>query len=165
MRELKPLQMAVDMLQRQRDETAQVLAQRRAQHTLAEQQLQQINGYAAELQSKWLSRAGTPDAALLHHHYQFLAKLDQAVAYQHRVLAMHDQQIAQAQSQLIEAEHKLLRFEQVLTARRNEFNHRRQRREQKNMDDMAAQAYVRRQRRQAAAAELEWAADLPTQAV
>lgn len=165
MRELKPLQMAVDMLQRQRDDAARHLAQRRAQRTVAEQQLEQLNTYAAEIQSKWIARPSSPDAAVLHHHYQFLAKLDQAVAYQHRVLGLNDQQIAQAQGKLIEAEHQLMRFEHVLKARQTEFNQRRQRREQKNMDDMAAQTFVRRQRRQAGRAEVEWAVDLPMESV
>lgn len=147
MSDLRPIELAADMAKRQRDEVARLVAQRQAQKQAAVQQLQQLQTYVNETENKWIRRDVASDAAVMHHHYQFLEKLQHAIGYQARVIQTHEAQIAQAQAALIEAEHKLKRFLHVLDVRKAEIARSHARQEQKQMDEMAAQMAARQSRR------------------
>lgn len=147
MSESRPLVLAADMARRQRDEVAQLVAQRQAQRQGAVMQLEQLQAYVQETENKWIGRGQATDAAVLHHHYQFIEKLDHAMAYQRRVIQTHDAQIVQAQSALVAAEHKLKRLTHVLDARQAVIDQRQARQEQKQMDAMASMMMLRQVRR------------------
>lgn len=147
MANFRPLALAADLAMRQRDDVARTLAQRQGQKQAALMQLQQLQAYVNETENKWINRHVASDGAVMHHHYQFLEKLAHAIDYQHRVIQTHEVQIAQAQAALIEAEHKLKRFQHVLDARKAAIAQGRARQEQKQMDEMAAQMAARQARR------------------
>jgi flagellar FliJ protein len=144
--DLRPLELAADMAKRQRDEVARRVAQRQAQRQSATLQLQQLQAYVVETENKWIARTMASDAAVMHHHYQFLEKLQHAIGYQERVIQTHASQIAQAQSALVEAEHKLKRFQHVLDTRKSTIADKRMRQEQKQMDEMASRMAARQSR-------------------
>lgn len=148
MSNLRPLEMAADLARRQRDEVARMVAQRQAQRQSAVQQMQQLQAYVTETESKWIERGKASDAAVMHHHYQFLDKLQHAIQFQERVIQTHDGQILQAQKALVEAEHKLQRFQHVLDARKAVIVSQQMRQEQKQMDEMASQMASRMAARQ-----------------
>ena len=155
MSDLRALDLAADMALRERDEVARTLAQRRGQRQMAVQQLEQLQAYVLETENKWMDRQSASAAAVLHHHYQFLGKLDHAIAYQQRVIQGQDMQLAQVQQALLEAEHKLNRFEHVLKRKRAEIALRQERQVQKQMDEMATNMVVRKARRQEAMQQAE----------
>lgn len=147
MANLRPLELASDMAKRQRDDAARVVAQRQGQKQAAAMQLQQLQAYVSETENKWIGRNVASDAAVMHHHYQFLEKLQHAIDYQQRVIQTHEAQITQAQTALIAAEHKLKRFQHVLDTRRAVIAQGQARQEQKQMDEMASQMMARQSRR------------------
>ena len=67
-------------------------------------------------------------------------------SYSNWVIQTHASQIAQAQSALVEAEHKLKRFQHVLDTRKSTIAGKRMRQEQKQMDEMASQMAARQSR-------------------
>jgi flagellar FliJ protein len=149
----KSLVLAIDLATLRRDE-AQGQVQRTLQaQSFAQDQMTQLQQYGQETEQRWISGAQlstTPE--LLLHHYQFMARLNQAITLQEGVLANHQQRLAAAQQQLLQAEFRLASLKQVLAVRQATLAKTRQRQEQKQMDEFASQQ-VRRQQRQQAESE------------
>ena len=74
----------------------------------------------------------------MHHHFQFLAKLDHAIAFQRNVLQGQGQRVEQARQALLAAEQHQSRFEKIQTMRQQAHALELQRTEQKLMDEMAS---------------------------
>jgi flagellar FliJ protein len=86
---------------------------------------------------------------MLHHHYQFMERLNQAITLQDGVLASNRQRVEAARQLLIQAEFRLASFKQVLATRQAAVTKTRQRQEQKQMDEFASRQTQRQQRLQA----------------
>jgi len=148
MKALKAVQIAIDLAQRRRDDAAKVLAQAVQHQQAAQGQMDQLQAYARETESKWINRAQvSASPALMQHHYQFMAKLDQAVVFQQSVLQNHEHRVSQVRQALVEAEQRLNSFEHVLASRQAQNNAVLNRRQQRETDELASRMGLQRNRR------------------
>jgi flagellar FliJ protein len=147
---LKTLDLAITVANRKRDEAGQALAQAQQRQIAAQQQLDQLRSYAHETETRWESQArvcAMPE--LMQHHYQFMARLDQAVQMQLRNVADQAQWVALAQKALLAADLRVATLRQVRAHKQAEIDRLQRRREQRAMDEMAANRYALSVREQA----------------
>ena len=147
MSEQKSLLLAIDLATARRDE-AQAQLQRSVQtEAFAQDQMQQLQQYAQETEQRWMQGAQVSTSPeMLQHHYQFMARLNQAIQLQEGVLINNRQRVDAARQALVQAEARLASFKQVLAIRRAALTKTRQRQEQKQMDEFASQQSQRQQR-------------------
>jgi flagellar FliJ protein len=138
---------AIHLAESRRDQALAVLQQQRGRHQHALGQMDQLQQYAHETESRWTRGAQigtTPE--LLHHHYQFMGRLNQAVILQQDVLATSRAKIQAAEAELLQTEFRVASLKLVLKKRQAEQVQREQRREQKQMDEFAAMQTLRQMR-------------------
>lgn len=137
---------AVELAERRRDAARQTLASVQGARQAAQAQLDQLTGYAAETQQRWGPKAGAAvQPEVMHHHYQFLGRLDHAIGLQTQTLSGQDQRVAQARQALLQAELRLTSLRKVLERRRADLAQQQQRREQKQTDERASLRAATRQ--------------------
>ena len=136
---LNALTVAVEVASRKRDEARRLLQDAQGAQQAAQDQLNQLQGYARETEGRWGMRA---DAAVqpevMFHHYQFMDRLGHAVGLQTGVVSDHASRVQDATRTLLEAELRLASLRKVLERRRAEVALQQQRREQKQTDERAA---------------------------
>ena len=126
---------AVDLAERQRDAARQTLANMQSARQAAQAQLEQLSGYAAETEQRWGMKEGAAvQPEVMHHHYQFMGRLDHAIGLQTQAVSGQDRRLQQAQQTLLQAG-----LRKVLEHRRAELAREQQRREQKQTDERASQ--------------------------
>ncbi|TXT38895.1 MAG: flagellar FliJ protein [Comamonadaceae bacterium] len=109
--------------------------------------MNQLQQYADETEKRWTTNAQistTPE--LLHHHYQFMGRLQHAILLQENVLRASEDRVKLAQQQLLQAEFRIASLKQVLVKRQAEVEKRLQRRDQKQMDEFASMQILRQVR-------------------
>jgi flagellar protein FliJ len=146
----KSLLLAIDLATSRRDEALAQLQRTVHSEAFAQDQMNQLQQYAQETESRWMQGAQVSTSPeMLHHHYQFMARLSQAMTLQDGVLASNRQRVEAARELLMQAEFRLASFKQVLATRQAAVTKTRQRQEQKQMDEFASQQTQRQQRLQA----------------
>lgn len=146
----KTLNLAIEVSERRRDQASQQLGQAQQRHIAAQQQLDQLQSYAQETEARWESQArvcALPE--LMHHHFQFMARLDQATAMQQRAVAEHLRWVDLARKALLAAELRVATLRQAVRNKQAVLDVQLQRREQRQMDEMAANRYAMTAREQA----------------
>lgn len=141
------LLLAIDLAVAKRDHALAELNRRLQAHSFAQSQLDQLRQYADETELRWThaaQKSTTPE--LLHHHYQFMGRLQQAVEMQHGMLSSSLGQLTSAQQAMLQAEFRLAGLKQVLSKRQQEQAKLQQRRDQKQMDEFAAMQSLRQAR-------------------
>lgn len=136
---VKSLLLAIDLATRKRDQAAQGLMRVQSSHLFAQDQMGQLEIYAAETASRWTASAQigtTPE--LLRHHYQFLDRLHHAIGLQQGVLENEARKVEQVKRLVLEAEFRLVSLSQVLKKKQTGIALMQTRREQKQMDEFAA---------------------------
>lgn len=144
MSKFNSLCVAIDLAESSRDQALAVLQQHRSSLAHAQDQLEQLQTYAHETESRWArnAQAGTTPE-LLRHHYQFMARLQQAVVLQQDVLAGSNSRLMAAQQQVLQAEIHMASLKLLLSKRQAGQLHQEQRREQKQMDEFASMQTLR----------------------
>ncbi|MEI6804100.1 MAG: flagellar export protein FliJ [Burkholderiales bacterium] len=144
MPQLKSIRLAIELATLQRDECAKLLARFRRNLDFANEQMAQLEGYAAETDGRWMGAPpGMFSAELIRHHYQFMDRLQQAITLQNGALAGVQGQIDQATKDLLQAEFRLAGLNQILDARLKEQAQVQKRRDQSHTDEFASMAYAR----------------------
>lgn len=141
------LNLAIDLAVVQRDQAMAELLKRRQAQAFALDQMNQLQQYSTETDQRWMNgghKAFSPE--LLHHHYQFMARLQQALVLQQGVLANSGGRVESAQQQVLHAEFRLSSLKQVLTKRQAALAALAQRRDQKQMDEFASLQSLRQVR-------------------
>jgi len=136
---VKSFLLAIDLAGRKRDDAIQGLMQAQRSHLFAQDQLAQLETYAAETESKWTATAQsgtTPE--MLRHQYQFMDRLQQAIGLQNGVLGNETHKVDAAKRIVLAAEFRLHGLNQVLKKKRADIAAIQSRREQKQMDEFAA---------------------------
>ncbi|RYF66272.1 MAG: flagellar export protein FliJ [Comamonadaceae bacterium] len=139
MSSLKSFQVAVEMAERQRDAARQAVQDVERAQRAAQEQFNQLEGYAAETQGRWGVREdATLKPEVMYHHYQFMDRLSHAIGMQGGVL--HDQagRVEAAARALLQAELRLASLKKVVEKRQREIEQLQSRREQKETDERAA---------------------------
>ncbi|MDP2367621.1 flagellar export protein FliJ [Rhodoferax sp.] len=138
------VQLATDVAERKRDEAALELVQAQRTHRFAQDQLDQLDTYAAETIARWTVAAqvsATPE--LLRHHYQFMERLHHAIGLQRGVMVGESVQLELAGQVLLQADFRLAALKQVLRKKKADMMRLQIRREQKQMDEFAALQFAR----------------------
>jgi len=136
---LKSFMLAIELATRQRDQAMQVLSQLTKVHLFAQIQMNQLETYAAETESRWAAAAkNSTSRELLQHHYQFMGRLHHAIGLQKGTLDNEDRKVALAKQRVLDAEFRLLGLNQVLKKKQTDLAALQARREQKQMDEFAA---------------------------
>lgn len=144
------LLLAVDLASAKRDQALAQLQNVLQADAHAQDQMQQLRQYSDETEQRWLQGAQiSTSPELLQHHYQFMARLNQAIVLQEGVLRNSQQRIEAARKVLLAAEFKLASLKQVVASRQASAAKTRDRREQKQMDEFASLQTQRQQRLQA----------------
>jgi flagellar FliJ protein len=136
---LKTLALAIEVAERKRDQTSQALALAQQRRMAAQQQLDQLQSYAHETEQRWASQAqvhAVPE--LMQHHYQFMTRLDQASVMQQHTVAEQDRWVVQVQQMLLAAELRVATLRQATRHKQDAIDLAQRRREQRQMDEMAA---------------------------
>ena len=135
---LGALSVAVDLALRTRDEARRLLqAARNAQHA-AQQQMEQLQGYAGETQDRWGLRADAQvQPEVMYHHYQFMERLNHAMGMQNTVVGDHGHRVGAAQKALLAAELRLASLKKLADKRAMERALLLSRRDQKQTDERA----------------------------
>ena len=135
---IKSFILAIDLATRQRDKVSQGLSHAQNSYLFAQDQLAQLETYAAETEAKWVAAAQiSTSPELLRHHYQFMGRLDHAIGLQKQALGNETQKVARAKQVVLEAEFRLVGLNQVLKKKQADLALVQARREQKQMDEFA----------------------------
>ncbi|NBX20778.1 MAG: flagellar export protein FliJ [Betaproteobacteria bacterium] len=138
------LLLAISLAERKRDEVIRALAQSQQNVQAAIGQLDQLRSYAGDTDQRWVSTGSVGlSVELIKHHYQFSGRLQQAISMQDGVIANLQRQVEGVKQQLQLAESRLSGLNSVLKKRRAEAERIAQRRDQAQMDEMAAQLFAR----------------------
>ena len=136
---LNALTVAVEVASRKRDEARRLLQDAQGAQQAAQDQLNQLQGYARETEGRWGMRA---DAAVqpevMFHHYQFMDRLGHAVGLQTGVVSDHASRVQGATRTLLEAELRLASLRKVVEKRQQDHERQQMRREQKQTDERAS---------------------------
>ena len=133
------LRLAIELALVRRDQALAELQKHKQSHAYAQDQMNQLQQYATETEQRWAQGAQkgtTPE--LLHHHYQFMGRLQQAVILQQDVLMGLSGKVEIAQHNVLQTEFRLASLKQVLASRLADQARQQQRRDQKQMDEFAA---------------------------
>ncbi len=126
MSELKSVVLAVDMATRVRDDAGKLLLRAQRKWRAALDQIEQLESYAADTESKWSVTSqvcAVPE--IVRNYYQFMGRLQQAIDLQRGVIADLQREIAAAKVALLDAEiriaslNKLLSKKQTVIERRS----------------------------------------------
>ncbi|MHB1114627.1 MAG: flagellar export protein FliJ [Acidovorax defluvii] len=136
---LNALTVAVEVASRKRDEARRLLQDAQGAQQAAQDQLNQLQGYARETEGRWGMRV---DAAVqpevMFHHYQFMDRLGHAMGLQTGVVGDHASRVQDATRTLLEAELRLASLRKVVEKRQQDHERQQMRREQKQTDERAS---------------------------
>ncbi|MCM3564841.1 flagellar export protein FliJ [Hydrogenophaga intermedia] len=139
------LEPVIEIAERRRDEALAECARLQTEQRQAQEQMDQLVTYADEANRRWAERgAAGVDVTLLMHHRQFMAKLDNAMAFQQDVLADRAQRVQRATAAMQEAERDLASLRKYAARQIEAWQQTLQRREQKHTDEMAQNIHRRR---------------------
>ena len=145
MSNIQTLNKVVELAEKRRDEALSALGQLQRERQVASEQMQQLQTYANEAQQRWNARCTSTgvDAALLHHHRQFMDKIDHAMDFQRGVLSNREAQIERGQQQVHAAERDVAGLRKYAERKQQVIEHRAMRQEQKATDEMALTIHLR----------------------
>lgn len=136
---LKTLLLAVDLAARKRDAAIQDLAQSEQAMAAAQGQMDQLEGYAKETETRWTVHgqiSTTPE--LMRHHYQFMDRLSHAMVLQQHVLRDRATRVEASRAGVLQAELRLASLKKVSERKREALSREQGRREQRETDETAA---------------------------
>lgn len=149
---IQTLNKVVEIAERRRDVALAALAQLQREMQTAQDQMDQLEAYALEAQTRWQSRTHNGvDAALLHHHRHFMQKIEHAIDFQRGVLRSREDMIEQHQEQVRVAERDLAGLRKFTERKLQALAQVQQRRDQKQTDEMALAMHLRQALAQAQA--------------
>lgn len=145
MNNIRTLNKVVELAGKRRDEALSALGQLQRELQVAREQMHQLQAYAQEAQQRWINRSSSSgvDAAWLHHHRQFMQKIDHAMAFQRGVLANREDLIGRAQAQVYAAERDLAGLRKYTERKQEALDLRALRQDQKATDEMALTMHLR----------------------
>lgn len=152
---IQTLHKVVELAQKRRDDALAALSQLQRELRAAQDQMDQLQAYADEAQQRWNARgASGVDAALLHHHRQFMLKIEHAMEFQRGVLSNRESLVQNGQQQVFVAERDLAGLRKYTDGKVQTLLQKAQRQEQKNTDEMALSIHLRQSLAQAQAQRL-----------
>ena len=146
MSRIQTLTMVVELAEQRRDEALTEHARRVRELQMAQEQMDQLQGYVLEAQARWAQRGSQGiDVTLLLHHRQFMQKIHHAIEFQTGVLTDKQARIDQALADLQTAERELAGLRRFTQKQIEVLQKQALRQEQKANDEMALNVYLRQQ--------------------
>lgn len=131
--------LAIEVATRKRDQAMQDLMHAQSTLAYAQGQMEQLETYGIETESRWLNAAQTSTTPeLMRHHYQFMDRLTHAIGLQQVVLVNALEKTNDAKKLVLEAEFRLTSLKQVLKKKQASLAVCQNRREQKQTDEFAS---------------------------
>ena len=141
---LKSLALAIEVATRARDEADQAWQQARRSVQFARSQLDQLEAYAADTEARWATASAVSlSAELMSHHQHFMQRLRHATGLQSGVINDLERQAEAARQRRVQQELRLRAFQQLLDKKLAARAQLEARREQKQMDELAALQFAR----------------------
>ncbi|MEI8170801.1 MAG: flagellar export protein FliJ [Rhodoferax sp.] len=136
---IKSFLLAIDMATLKRDQANQGLMRAQNAYLFAQDQMSQLETYAAETESRWTAAAQiSTSPEMMKHHYQFMGRLHHAISLQTEALGNEHRKVDLAKRVVLQAEFRLVSLKQVLAKKQAGLDVLLARREQKQMDEFAA---------------------------
>lgn len=136
---------AIDLAKRQRDDAGLAMARvaRRCEQALA--QMEQLQSYAADTAARWsVTSQASASPQIVGHYYQFMDRLQQTIELQQGAIVDVQRQREAARQVLLEAEVRVAGLGRLLQKRQSELARVQSQREQRQLDELAAQMHRRR---------------------
>jgi len=144
MPQLRGLLLAFDLATRRRDEAIAALLRVQRGQLGAQDQMAQLESYAAETELKWAVGSRTSvQPEIVQHYDQFMGRLQQAAMMQRAVVDDHGRASDVARQVLLEAEVRVAGLKRLLEKRRFALARVQAGREQKHMDELSALQFRR----------------------
>ena len=145
MSNIHTLNKVVELAEKRRDEAMRALGQAQRELQMAQDQMDQLWAYANEAHQRWTLRTTTTgvDAALLHHHRQFMQKIEHAIEFQSGVHRNREETAQRAQALVFAAERDVAGLRKYAERKQQAIDHRVMRQEQKATDEMALSIHLR----------------------
>lgn len=141
---LKSVLLAIEHATLNRDALAKAAARVERNLFFARSQMEQLQNYATDTDVRWAGTAARGvSVELMRHQYQFMDRLQQAIAMQSGVLTQSTGQLEQAKAKLLQAEVRLLGLNEILKTRQAELLRTQRQRQQRHTDEFAAMQYAR----------------------
>lgn len=143
---IQTLNKVVEIAEKRRDEAVAALAQQERELQIAQDQLQQLQTYAAEAQKRFMVRSssgGGVDAQQLFHQSQFMHKIDHALEFQRSVIANRETLMERCRNQLMVAERDVAGLRKFTERKIQAVQQKQQRQDQKATDEMALTIHLR----------------------
>ena len=141
---LKSVLLAIEHATLHRDAMAKAAARVQRNLNFALTQMAQLQGYAADTDMRWTGTASRGVCVeLMRHQYQFMDRLQQAIALQSDELIQSEAQLTQAKATLLQAEFRLLGLNQILKTRQTALLRTQRQRQQRHTDEFAAMQHAR----------------------
>lgn len=141
---MQSMALAIEVATRRRDQAEQALVQARRAVQFAQDQLGQLQSYAADSQARWSTVAAVSvRVELIQHHYQFMDRLQQAIQMQNGVIADLQRKAEATRQVCVQEEVRLAGLSQVMKKKVAERSRMQSRREQKQMDEFAGLKHAR----------------------
>ncbi len=141
---VKSVLLAIDVAARQRDGAGKVLARIQRNWRGAQDQMDQLEAYAADTESKWAVSARVqvmPE--IVRHYYQFTDRLQQAITLQRNALAGLHREFSAAKKLLLDAEIRIASLNRLLGRKHSDLHRLQAGREQKQLDEFSAMQHRR----------------------
>lgn len=136
---VKSFLLAIEMATRKRDQANQDLMRVQNGRLFAQNQMSQLETYAAETEARWTAAAQiSTSPELMRHHYQFMDRLHHAIGLQTGALENEARKVEVAKKLVLDAEFRLISLQQILKKKQADISLLQSRREQKQMDEFAA---------------------------
>jgi flagellar FliJ protein len=141
---LKSVVLAIGVATRKRDLAGKQLVQAQRACQFAQDQLDQLESYAADSESRWMASAQiSVSPELLQHHYQFMDRLRHAIGLQNGVMDDLTRQFNDVKKMTLEAEFRLAGLQRVMKRKQADMADAMTKREQKQTDEFAAMQFAR----------------------
>lgn len=145
MSSIQTLNKVVELAARRRDDALTALGQAQRELHMAQAQMNQLKTYADEAHQRWATRSTSSgvDPALMHHHRQFMQKIEHAMDFQLSVQRNREDMVARAQAQVYATERDVAGLRKYADRKQQTIDHRAMRQEQKATDEMALSIHLR----------------------
>ncbi len=141
MNDLQPLMALLTQTEAERDAVRADEQRARAAHQAAAAQAEQLVAYRRDYEQRWGARFSTAGhIELLQSYHGFMTRLTQAVEHQQRVVAHAAATLERAGAVLVEQEMRVASVRKLIERRVHEVQNQAQRREQRQLDELAARA-------------------------
>ena len=141
MNDLQPLMALLGQTESERDSALASHQRARSAHQAAVAQASQLVEYRREYEQRWGERfSSAGHIELVQSYHGFMARLTQAVDHQQRVADQASGQLDRAGSALVEQEMRVASVRKLIERRVQELQRHSERREQNQLDELAARA-------------------------